>query len=215
MAKRVLLVGGYGNFGKFIAQRLACEPTIRLIIAGRDAQNVRQLAQELDAEWAKLDIAAALDESLHEIKPDILIHTSGPFQEQSYEVAEACIRNQVHYVDLADGRDFVTNIDRLDAKAKDARVLIVSGASTVPGLTAAIVARYAGEFAALETLEFAIATAQQTNRGLATVKAVLGYAGRPFTTLIDGRMQKIWLAGADLAPLPRAWPPQPCQLRYS
>lgn len=192
MAKRVLLVGGYGNFGKFIAQRLACEPTIRLIIAGRSAENARQLAQELDAEWAKLDIAAALDESLHELKPDILIHTSGPFQEQSYEVAEACIRNQVHYVDLADGRDFVTNIDRLDAKAKDARVLIVSGASTVPGLTAAIVARYAGEFAALETLEFAIATAQQTNRGLATVKAVLGYAGRPFTTLIDGRMQKIY-----------------------
>ena len=43
----------------------------------------------------------------------------------------------------------------------------------------------------METLEFGIATAQQTNRGLATVRAVLGYAGKPLTTLIDGRMQTI------------------------
>jgi hypothetical protein len=191
MAKRVLLVGGYGNFGRFIAKRLAHETSVTLIIAGRTAEKARRLAEELHAEWAAFDVAVNLDLSLRRIKPDILVHTSGPFQEQGYQVAEACIRNRVHYLDLADGRDFVANIDRLDEKAKAACILVVSGASTVPGLTSAVLTRYAEEFAALETLEFGIATAQQTNRGLATVRAVLGYAGKPLTTRIDGRMQTV------------------------
>src|SRR5689334_17418702 len=117
MAKRVLLVGGYGNFGKFIAKRLAREAAITLIIAGRSANKAQRLAEELNTEWAALDIRMDLDLAWERIKPDILVHTSGPFQEQGYEVAEACIRNRVHYVDLADGRDFVTNIERLDEKA--------------------------------------------------------------------------------------------------
>jgi hypothetical protein len=191
VTQRILLIGGYGNFGKFIAKRLARESALTVIIAGRSADHARRLAAELNTEWAAFDINNNLDRSLREIAPDILIHTSGPFQGQSYDVAEACIRNRVHYIDLADGRDFVTNVGRLDPLAKAARVLVVSGASTVPGLTAAVLIRYAAEFAALERLDFGIATAQQTNRGLATVQAVLSYAGKPFTTLIDGRMQTV------------------------
>jgi hypothetical protein len=128
---------------------------------------------------------------LKKLKPDIVIHTSGPFQEQGYEVAEACIRNGVHYIDLADGRKFVARIDGLDAAATVAGVLVVSGASTVPGLTSAVLSKYEGEFEALEAVDFGIATAQKTTRGLATVKAVLGYAGKPFKTQIGGQMRDV------------------------
>lgn len=192
MTKRVLLVGGYGNFGSFIARRLARETGLTLIVAGRSEQRARAFAEELDAEWACVDIFAGLDRRLKEIRPDILVHTSGPFQEQGYDVAEACIRNGIHYVDLADGREFVVNIVRLDQAAKRANVLVVSGASTVPGFTSAVLTRYAHEFATLDALDFGIATAQQTNRGLATVRAVMGYAGKPFKTLIDGKPRDVY-----------------------
>src|SRR6516165_2110278 len=109
MTKRVLLLGGYGNFGAFIARRLAREPGLTVIVAGRSEPKARALAGQLDADWAALDMFAGLDGHLEKLKPDILIHTSGPFQEQGYGVAEACIRNGVHYLDLADGRDFVVN----------------------------------------------------------------------------------------------------------
>jgi NAD(P)-dependent dehydrogenase (short-subunit alcohol dehydrogenase family) len=192
MVKRVLLLGGYGNFGTFIARRLCREPELTVIIAGRSEQKARALAGELNAEWTQFDIFAGLDGHLRELRPDILIHTSGPFQEQGYAVAEACIRNGVHYLDLADGREFVVNIVRLDAAARAAGVLAVSGASTVPGLTAAVLAKHAGEFETLDAIDAGIATAQKTNRGLATVRAVLGYAGKPFKTLTGGEMRDVY-----------------------
>jgi hypothetical protein len=145
----------------------------------------------LNAAWVELDIFADPDGYLKRLKPDIVIHTSGPFQDQGYEVAEACIRNGVHYLDLADGRDFVADIVCLDEVAQAADVLVVSGASTVPGLTSAVLSKYAHEFEALDAIDSGIATAQRTNRGLATVRAVLGYAGRPFKTLVSGQMREI------------------------
>ena len=191
MTMRVLLIGGYGNFGTLIAQRLAEEPDLTVIVAGRSLEKAQALAERLGAEAARLDIDGDLDRSLREIRPTVVIHTSGPFQTQAYHVAEACIRNGAHYLDLADARDFVVGIDALDEAAKQAGVLVASGASTVPGLTSAIIARHASSFARLDAIDFGIGTAQRTNRGLATVEAVLGYAGKPIRTLIDGRMQEV------------------------
>lgn len=192
MNKRVLLLGGYGTFGALIARRLIKEPGLSLIVAGRSGSKASAFANEIGSDWAELDIKRDLDAPLKTIRPDIIIHTSGPFQEQGYQVAHASIRNRIHYLDLADGRDFVSNIGRLDAEAKEAGVLIVSGASTVPGLTSAVLRNYANEFESLDTIDFGIATAQRTNRGLATVRAVLGYAGKPFKTIVDGRIQSVY-----------------------
>jgi hypothetical protein len=129
------------------------------------------------------------------LRPDIVIHTSGPFQRQDYHVARICIEQGCHYIDLADGREFVTGITALHGAAKERGVLVCSGASSVPCLTGAIVDRYIGEFQKLDSLDYGIATAQRTNRGLATTRAVLSYAGKPFKTLINGKMQTVhgWL----------------------
>jgi len=192
MTKRILIIGGYGNFGSFIAHRLSQEPDIKVIIAGRSEEKAKMLAESLEAEWAVLDIESNFDESLKAIKPDIVIHTSGPFQERGYDVAEACIRHKFHYIDLADGREFVANIFKLNAVAKEAGILVISGASSVPALTSAIIDKYKSEFKILDTAHYGIATAQKTNRGLATTKAVLSYAGKPFKTMINGRMQTVY-----------------------
>lgn len=192
MASRVLLIGGYGNFGTFIARRLSREAGLTVIVAGRSMQNARALADQLNAEWAQVDIFDRFDDQIRKIRPDILIHTSGPFQGQGYDVAEACIRNGVHYLDLADGREFVSRIGQLDEAARSAGVLVVSGASTVPGLTSAVLMKHAGEFASIDEIDFGVATAQKTNRGLATVRAILGYAGQPFKTLVDGKMRDVY-----------------------
>lgn len=192
MKARVLIIGGYGNFGSFIARRLSQEVNIKVIVAGRSEEKAKAFAEVLNAEWAVLDVENNLDERLKSIQPNIVIHTSGPFQERGYGVAEACIRHQCHYIDLADGKDFVANITKLDSAAKEAGVLVVSGASSVPCLTAAIIDRYKSEFQTLESIDYAIATAQRTNAGLATTAAILGYAGKPFTTRIDGNKKTVY-----------------------
>ena len=189
---RVLVIGGYGNFGRFISRRLAKDKNLKVIIAGRDIIKARALASEIKAEAIALDIHSDFKGRLKEVNPDIVIHTSGPFQCQGYEVAEACIECGVHYIDLADGREFVSGISQLDDKAKKAGVSVISGASSVPCLTSALIEHYKEEFDSLETLDYGITTAQKTTRGLATTSAILSYTGQPFKTKIDGEHKDVF-----------------------
>lgn len=185
--KRVLIIGGYGNFGTFISKQLAGETTLRLIIAGRSFEKAKTFADAIGAEAFALDINQNLKTHLQVIKPDIVIHTSGPFQSQSYQVAKACIGCGAHYIDLADGREFVAGITELDPAAKQAHTLVVSGASSVPCLTAALIDDYREQFSLLEHVDYGITTAQKTTRGLATTAAILSYTGKAFKTIIDGK----------------------------
>jgi len=194
--KRVLILGGYGNFGSYIAQSLAPEPNIQLLIAGRSHERAATFAASLDAanpaQAYSVDIESELDDRLRDAAPDMVIHTVGPFQGQSYAVAEACVRQRCHYVDLADGRAFVAGIGVLDRSARHADVLIVSGASSVPCLTAAVVDDALPRFSSIEELDYGISAAQQTNRGAATAASVLSYIGRPFTTLRNGMIATVF-----------------------
>lgn len=193
---RVLIIGAYGNFGSTITKELAGENDLQLIIAGRSLTKAHKLKEELswlvEPECVELDTKKPLVDVLRVLRPDIVIHTSGPFQSQGYEVAKACIDCGSHYIDLADGREFVTEISKLNDAAATAKVLIVSGASSLPCLTSALVDYYAEGYAEMHELDYGITTAQKSTRGLATVEAILSYTGKPFTTLHEGKMRTIF-----------------------
>lgn len=190
MIKRVLIIGGYGNFGRYISSQLALEDNLQLIIAGRNPSKGFELVETLNAvnkpEVVKLDIYHGLQASLNTIQPDIVIHTSGPFQSQPYVVAEACIELGCHYLDLADAREFVSGMSILNEQAKQKNVLIVTGASSVPALTCAIIDEYKDEFERLTEVDSALTTAHVTSEGLAMVTAILSYVGKSFPVMKGG-----------------------------
>lgn len=195
MTKRVLIIGGYGNFGSYIARRLSEDSRIQIIVAGRSLEKAKSFCSTLTAAnapvAASLDITTGLSEGLTQLAPDIVIHTSGPFQGQDHHVARACIAFGSHYIDLADGRDFVTGISALNDEATRKDLLIVSGASSVPCLSSCLIDHYQDQFDDLQEVDYAITTAQRTNRGLATTAAILSYAGKPFDTLQDGHTARV------------------------
>jgi len=187
VTSRVLIIGGYGNFGGYIARDLAADPNIVLLIGGRSKEKADAFAASLGAanraEGCAVDIDADIGSSLRKIAPDVVIHTTGPFQMQDHRVARAAIACGAHYLDLADARQFVATISELDADAKEAGVAIIAGASSVPCLTAAFIDHYRSAFASLRSASYGIAAAQATNRGLATAAAILSYVGKPFFVL--------------------------------
>lgn len=195
MPKRIIVIGGTGHFGGRICRRLLGQPNAELIITSRDIARAQRLVMELQqiAPAAALD-AAALDQSspdfetdLEHLGPDIVIHTAGPYQGQSYRVARACIEVGSHYIDLADGREFVQGFSCLHDEARRRNVLLVSGASTLPGLSSAVIDQLIDRFDAIHGIEMSIAPAHRTPRGTGTTKAVLSYCGRPFEVLERGR----------------------------
>ena len=181
--KGALILGGYGNFGKRIATALA-KAKIPITIAGRNTDNatfasIKSSHPHCDIEQATFDANTELGKQLQQLKPAVVINTIGPFQTSSYGIAECCIEHKVHYIDLADGRDFVTGIQTLDSKAKEANIAVISGASTIPGLSSAVMEKYREQFHQIDSLTYGISPGQKAERGLATTAGILTYIGRP------------------------------------
>ena len=191
---RVAVIGGYGNFGGYVARALAGDPQIELVICGRDLRKAIDFSESLNAAnpavGEVVDITSPPSEMLRGIDPDLVINMVGPYNGQGYDVARAAIAAGADYCDIADARDFVCRIAKLDAEAKARGVAVLAGASSVPALTAAYCDAALGEMAELRRVEYGISGAEQANRGAGTVAAVLSYVGEHFTRLRQGRMQR-------------------------
>lgn len=162
------------------------QPALHILIAGRSEAKAQELAQRLRAgatsqlDAQAIDIASpSLAATLKGLRVDTVVHTAGPFQGQDYHVAQACIAAGAHYIDLADGRDFVAGIGALHAAAANAGVLVTSGASSVPALSSAVADRLAEGMARVTEIDIGISPGNRTDRGLSTVTAILGYCGQP------------------------------------
>jgi saccharopine dehydrogenase-like NADP-dependent oxidoreductase len=189
--RTVVVLGGYGNFGRRIVHALAGDGAYRVIVAGRNATKAQTIAREVGAHGIAIDTAAEeLPEILRSLGADLLIHTAGPFQNQSYAVARACIDTGTHYIDLADGRAYVCGIRELDAQAQANAVLIVSGASSLPALSSAVVDRFSPQFSRMQELDVGISSGARPP-GRATMDGVLAYVGRPFTQWCDGSWKTV------------------------
>lgn len=113
-----------------------------------------------------------------------------------------CIENQVHYIDIADARDYVRDISSLNDQAIQNKVTVISGASSVPGLTSAVIQHYKPEFSKLDHLKFGISSGQQTPGGVATTEAILSYTGKEIPTYKGAKSRVIGWQGLHRVELP-------------
>jgi saccharopine dehydrogenase-like NADP-dependent oxidoreductase len=210
-AYRILILGGYGHFGARIALALAMRADCHLIVAGRSDSRAKDSAARFATKGGANIAGAGIDASAADLAHllrrhgiDLVIHTAGPFQNQSYHVARACIDAGANYIDLADAREFVTGIAELDRAARERGVLIVSGASTVPALSAAVVDHYRHRFHEIAAITIGITPGNRAPRGLSTVQSVLSYCGKSFMRWQDG----VWRAAYGWQDLHRVRYPQ-------
>ncbi|MEW9678338.1 saccharopine dehydrogenase NADP-binding domain-containing protein [Pseudomonas sp. TE50-2] len=204
MSPRILVIGAYGNFGRIICRHLNQMPAVQLVIAGRNADSLSQLAARLNGSesWCGDAMAPGFADALRALRIDWVIHTGGPFQGQPYRVAEACIEAGAHYCDLSDCRLFVNGIAQLDERARRAQVTLLSGCSSVPSLSSAILDEQRHHFSRIDRIEHGISSSAKMP-GLSTIEGVLAYAGRPIRQWRDGRPYSVdgWL-GLQLRHLP-------------
>jgi NAD(P)-dependent dehydrogenase (short-subunit alcohol dehydrogenase family) len=190
---RVVVIGGYGNFGARVCRGLAASG-MEVIAAGRNPGDGEGIFGDLPMGHARLDHSAPdFPAALKRLAPDLVIHCAGPFQLQNYRVARAALAAGSHYFDLADGRRFVTRFaQNVQSAARSADRLAVSGASSVPALSSAVIASLTARVPEIEEIQIAIAPGQRAPRGQATLAAVLSYAGRPFKWLSRGTWRDAW-----------------------
>ena len=199
--KRVLVVGGAGEFGFRLADGLCATTELPVIIAGRDLARAQRAAETLRARYpgraveaVRLDAIIISGADIRAAGAWLVVDAAGPFQGAAPRVAQAAIAAGCHYVDLADARDFVAGFHRLDEAARAANVLAVTGASSTPALTHAVLDRLVAGWQRIDRISVAILPDNRQQRGASVVKAILAYAGQPVRVWRHGQ----WTHGAGL-----------------
>jgi Saccharopine dehydrogenase NADP binding domain len=198
-----MVLGASGQFGSRLCRRLVQLDGLHLLLGGRDRQKLEATHVQLRAMKpdAKIDIVAwaisgsSLLDLLYSRRVNLVVHLAGPFQGQDYAVAKACLTAGVPYIDMADGREFVTKFCSLDSAAQAKGIALITGASTVPGLSSAVIDAMLANFSQLEAIDYGICGGVKTGLGLATLKAVLSYCGKPYHILKDGMPTRVYGLG--------------------
>lgn len=127
MANDVLIYGSYGYTGNLIV-RMSEEWGIRPILAGRSGDKLRTQAAEfgLDSREFSLDEPEAVDEGLRDCA--VVVHCAGPFAHTSKAMADGCLRNGVHYLDVTGEVEVFEALAARDDEAKNAGVMLLPGA---------------------------------------------------------------------------------------
>lgn len=198
--KTIVILGGYGVFGRHIADQLAKDGAARVVVAGRDVNKGQACAETIGAEFARCD--ARDRDSLRGVLSgaDLVVNAAGPFQDSEYLAAQACIDQRCHYIDIGDGRNYVSGIRALHERAAAQGVFVCAGASTSPAVSSAAVAELQPNFQRIKTIKVALTAGNKNQAGVSTIASILSYAGRPVRVWQDRRWQTIpgWGAGEFL-----------------
>lgn len=187
---KLLIVGGYGVFGGRIVELLEGDARLTMIVAGRSLASARAFcAGRRGAATlcpARFDRDGDLAAQLAKLGPDIVVDASGPFQAygvEAFRLVEACIAARISYLDLADGSEFVAGVARFDAEAKAAGVFVLSGVSSFPVLTAAVVRALTATVPSVDDITGVIAPSPFAGVGANVIRAIASYAGQPVASL--------------------------------
>ena len=123
---KFLIYGATGYTGKLTA-RAAKAQGLKPILAGRSAEKVKAIADELGLEWRAFDLSETekLDAALNEV--EMVLHIAGPFSATSRLMADACLRTNPHDLDIPGEVGVFDALAARDAEARKAGVMLLPG----------------------------------------------------------------------------------------
>ena len=175
---RVAVLGATGGMGSRVVRLIQrWIPSAQVIGANRSGRGHPDFAVRV------VDVAD--EDGLAELArgADLLVNCVGPYDHDPVPIVKACVRGGCHYADLAEVPGYVARA-RKAARAFEARkhgVTVVSGCSTVPGLTQLM------------------ATTWRDRHDVVSVDAFLAMTSRSPATrsLLTGLMAPLGRAGPD------------------
>jgi Domain of unknown function (DUF4166)/Saccharopine dehydrogenase NADP binding domain len=186
---KILIIGGYGVFGGRLCELLAADGRLSLGIAGRSLAQAERFCTSLALQAGANDKINALVfdrekdliPQINAVQPDLVIDATGPFQsygEDPYRLIKACIACNVNYMDFADGSDFVKGVSQFDVAAREQQIFILSGVSSFPVLTAAVVRRLSHDLKLVTSITGGVAPSPYAGVGKNVIRAISAYAGQ-------------------------------------
>lgn len=170
-----LLYGATGYTGRAIAEALAGK--VELVLAGRNEQAVRAVAEPLGLPWRAFALGdpQAVCAGLAGI--DAVLHSAGPFAATAMPMLEACLANGAHYLDLGGEWRVIEALFARDAEARAAGIAVLPGAALTPAATDCLLLAAVERWPDTRALRLGISAAQVVSRGSVATMAGLADPG--------------------------------------
>lgn len=123
---RLMIYGAYGYTGELMV-REAVKQGIKPIIAGRVAEKLKPLADELNLEYKAFGVREARN-YLQDI--NVLLNCAGPFSATAETLVKACLEQQVHYLDITGEIEVFRKCYAMDEEARKRDVIVMPGVGT-------------------------------------------------------------------------------------
>lgn len=185
---RVVILGGYGVFGSRLAELLLRDGH-EVWIVGRSLESAQALAARIGGHPMAADARVA-PKAIFDCNPEIVVDAAGPFQtygDHPYLIPDMCLDRGAHYLDLSDDAEFTAGIETLDAKARQRGRRLLSGASSVPGISSAVAAELCRGFDEILLIDTTILPGNRAPRGLSVIASIVGQLGA---------VSSVWRGGA-------------------
>jgi hypothetical protein len=211
--KRVIVLGGLGLFGRTILEQLR-----RLGIVAQSASRGAGTELRVDANDPN-SIRAVMRLG------DVVVDAAGPFHARSAALVESAIEIGFDVVDINDNLGYAESVVALQSRIDAAGIRVLSSASSVSAVSAAIVG-HSGIKQPVRVTAF-LAPASRHTANVGTALSLIQTVGQPVRMLRNGRLQSFigWsesrpfhmpepigpiccqlFESADSLYLPRIWP---------
>lgn len=174
---KFLIYGAYGYTGQLIS-KLAKAKGLTPILAGRDKEKTKALANELALPYRYFDLSQTekLHEALDEV--ELVLHCAGPFSETAEVMMKACLATKTHYLDITGEIEVFELGASLDQAAKDAGIVIMPGVGFDVVPSDCLASHLKSQLPDATHLELAFMSESSTSRGTAlTMTQGIGQGG--------------------------------------
>ncbi|WP_114088516.1 SDR family oxidoreductase [Thalassospira profundimaris] len=175
---KIVILGGYGVFGSRLAELLLRDGH-DVVVAGRHMTKARSCADNLGCSALELDLHTC-PERIFSVAPDVVVDAAGPFQayrDDPYKIARLCLDHGADYLDFSDDAAFTAGVKVLDGVARRYNRCLLSGVSSVPGLSSVIARDLCQGLDDILLVDTAILPGNRAPRGTSVISGIVGQLG--------------------------------------
>ncbi len=121
-----MIYGATGYSGQLILER-AINEGMKPIVAGRSEDKVKALATQYDLPYRVFDIKALANSDALISQVDLVLNCAGPFSQTAEVMIQACLKQQVHYIDITGEIDVFELAASLNDAAVNRQVVLCPG----------------------------------------------------------------------------------------
>lgn len=168
---KILIIGGYGQVGRSIAEQLAPLFPGRVIVAGRHLEKAKTTVAEIghDAEARAVNIFA--EDIIDALNGVMLAVTC--LDQTDTRFVEQCLSQGIHYVDISADYDFLSQVEKLDDLAKRNSVAAILSVGVAPGLTNMLAARASKRMDKVDRIDLILEFGLGDHHGQAAVELLI------------------------------------------